>query len=195
MYRLLKRFVACTLIVTLLAIYLFWIFTKKHTKDNAYINTDLGLDPPQLYPVTESQIHQEKEEKCSFLSQDLIRLEGCPNSTIYIPLHPGDYDPCWQVVEANLSYGFSAFVDGRDRQPRIKVTIHKKKDVIRYWINIPANTRRWPNARLTLAHRLRRWPNVSPPLGQGIVFAGIFCVCRVILATLYTCVYNIMELH
>ena len=30
----------------------------------------------------------------------------------------------------------------------------------------PANTRRWPNVGLTLAHRLRRWPNISPTLGQ-----------------------------
>ena len=36
----------------------------------------------------------------------------------------------------------------------------------------PANTRRWPNAGLLLAHRLRRWTNNSPALGQRIVFAG-----------------------
>ena len=36
----------------------------------------------------------------------------------------------------------------------------------------PANTRRWSNTGLTLAHYLRRWPNVSPTLDQHLVFAG-----------------------
>ena len=36
----------------------------------------------------------------------------------------------------------------------------------------PANTRRWPNVGLILAHRLRRWPNINPTLGQRLVFAG-----------------------
>ena len=40
-------------------------------------------------------------------------------------------------------------------------------------VNIPANTTRWPNAGLMLAHRLRRWANISPALGQSVVFAGI----------------------
>ena len=39
---------------------------------------------------------------------------------------------------------------------------------------IPADTRRWSNVGLTLAHRLRRWPNVSPTLDQHLVFAGIW---------------------
>ena len=36
----------------------------------------------------------------------------------------------------------------------------------------PANTTRWPNAGLMLAHRLRRWANIKPALGQRVVFAG-----------------------
>ena len=36
----------------------------------------------------------------------------------------------------------------------------------------PANTRRWRNAGLMLAHRLRRWPNINLALGQRLVFAG-----------------------
>ena len=130
MYRLLKRFAVCTLILSLLVTYLLWIFIlerERHTEDNDYIDTDLGIDSPQLYPVTEPRIHKEKGDKCSFISQDSVPLEGCPNSTIYIPLHPGDYAPCWQVVEANLSYGFSAFVDERDREPRIKVIINTRR--------------------------------------------------------------------
>ena len=35
----------------------------------------------------------------------------------------------------------------------------------------PANTRRWPNAGLMLAHRLRRWANISPVLSDCVVFA------------------------
>ena len=37
----------------------------------------------------------------------------------------------------------------------------------------PASTRRCPNVGLMLAHRLRRWTNISPTLGQRLVFAGI----------------------
>ena len=33
-----------------------------------------------------------------------------------------------------------------------------------------SNTRRWPNAGLLLAHRLRRWANISPVLGYRVVF-------------------------
>ena len=33
-----------------------------------------------------------------------------------------------------------------------------------------SNTRRWPNVRLLLAHRLRRWANISPVLGYCVVF-------------------------
>ena len=40
--------------------------------------------------------------------------------------------------------------------------------------HIPANTTRWPNAGLMLAHCLRRWANISPALGQRIVFAAIW---------------------
>ena len=36
----------------------------------------------------------------------------------------------------------------------------------------PANTRRWHNVELTLAHCLRLWPNISPTSGQRLVFAG-----------------------
>ena len=36
----------------------------------------------------------------------------------------------------------------------------------------PENTRRWPNAGLMLAQRRRRWANISPTLGQRLVFAG-----------------------
>ena len=36
-----------------------------------------------------------------------------------------------------------------------------------------ANTKRWPNVGLMLAHRLRRWPNLSPTLGQRVVLAGL----------------------
>ena len=36
----------------------------------------------------------------------------------------------------------------------------------------PSNTRRWPNAGLTLAHCLRRWPNISLTLCQHLVLAG-----------------------
>ena len=34
------------------------------------------------------------------------------------------------------------------------------------------NTRRWPNAGLMLAHRMRRWPSIKPALVQRFVFAG-----------------------
>ena len=34
-----------------------------------------------------------------------------------------------------------------------------------------SNTRRWPNAGLVLAHRLRCWPNISPVLGYRVVFS------------------------
>ena len=33
-----------------------------------------------------------------------------------------------------------------------------------------SNTRRWPNAWLMLAHRLRDWANISPVLGYRVVF-------------------------
>ena len=33
-----------------------------------------------------------------------------------------------------------------------------------------SNTRRWPNAGLMLAHRLRRWPTINPVLGFRVVF-------------------------
>ena len=36
-----------------------------------------------------------------------------------------------------------------------------------------------PNVGLTLAHRLRRWPNISPTLGQRLVFAGCLLVASV----------------
>ena len=36
----------------------------------------------------------------------------------------------------------------------------------------PANTRRWTNVGLMLAHRLRRWANIKPTLIQRLVFAG-----------------------
>ena len=36
----------------------------------------------------------------------------------------------------------------------------------------PANTRRWTNADLMLAHRLRRWPNIKSALVQRLMFAG-----------------------
>ena len=36
----------------------------------------------------------------------------------------------------------------------------------------PANTTRWSNAGLMLARRRRRWDNISPVLGQRVVFAG-----------------------
>ena len=34
----------------------------------------------------------------------------------------------------------------------------------------PAHTRRWPNAGLIFAHRLRRWANISPVLGHCVLF-------------------------
>ena len=37
----------------------------------------------------------------------------------------------------------------------------------------PANTKRSPNAGLMLAHYLRRWTNISPALGQRLVFTGL----------------------
>ena len=37
--------------------------------------------------------------------------------------------------------------------------------------------RRWPNAGLLFAHRLRRWSNTKPMLGQCLMFAGS-CQCR-----------------
>ena len=36
----------------------------------------------------------------------------------------------------------------------------------------PGNTRRYSNAGLMLAHRLRRWSNISPASDQRLVFAG-----------------------
>ena len=39
-------------------------------------------------------------------------------------------------------------------------------------MHIISNTRRWTNAGLKLAHRLRRWPNINPALVQRLVFAG-----------------------
>ena len=35
-----------------------------------------------------------------------------------------------------------------------------------------ASMRRWPNAGLLLAHRLRRWANISPVLGYRVVFGA-----------------------
>ena len=35
---------------------------------------------------------------------------------------------------------------------------------------VPANTKRWPNVGLLLAHRLRRWPNIDSKSGQCLVF-------------------------
>ena len=49
---------------------------------------------------------------------------------------------------------------------------------------IPANTSRWPNVVLMLAHRVIRWPNINPTLGQRLVFAGITAV------KYYTSSYN-----
>ena len=43
--------------------------------------------------------------------------------------------------------------------------------IIVFPIYNPANTTRWPNAGLMLAHRLRRSANISPALGQHVVFA------------------------
>ena len=52
------------------------------------------------------------------------------------------------------------------------------------WVSLPvislrrflscrrSNTRRWPNAGLMLAHRLRRWSNISPVLGYRVVFGA-----------------------
>ena len=39
-----------------------------------------------------------------------------------------------------------------------------------------SNTRRWSNARLMLAHRLRRYPNISPVLGYRVVFGAMLNV-------------------
>ena len=36
----------------------------------------------------------------------------------------------------------------------------------------PASTRRWPIVGLTLDQRRGRWANVSPTVGQRLVFAG-----------------------
>ena len=38
--------------------------------------------------------------------------------------------------------------------------------------NIPANTRRGPNAGLMLGQRRRRWANINPALGPRLVLAG-----------------------
>ena len=35
-----------------------------------------------------------------------------------------------------------------------------------------SNTKRWPNAGLMLALRLRRWPSISPLLSYRVVFGG-----------------------
>ena len=40
----------------------------------------------------------------------------------------------------------------------------------------PANTRRWRNAGLMLAYRLRRWANISPALGYCVVFVTTLSV-------------------
>ena len=37
----------------------------------------------------------------------------------------------------------------------------------------PANTRRWTNVGLMVAHRLRRWATIKPTSGQRLVLAGI----------------------
>ena len=37
---------------------------------------------------------------------------------------------------------------------------------------IPVETRRWPGAVLMLVQYLRRWPNISPALGQCLLFPG-----------------------
>ena len=44
----------------------------------------------------------------------------------------------------------------------------------------PANTRRWPSAGLMLAQRRRRWVNISPALGQRLVFSGLTSRDRII---------------
>ena len=38
---------------------------------------------------------------------------------------------------------------------------------------IPTSTTDFPNAGLMLAQRRRRWANISPALGQRVVFDGI----------------------
>ena len=38
-----------------------------------------------------------------------------------------------------------------------------------------SNTRRWPNAGLLLAHRLRSWPSIKQALVQRFVFAVSLC--------------------
>ena len=38
-----------------------------------------------------------------------------------------------------------------------------------------ANTRPWPNAGLTLAHRLRRWPNFGPTPRVCWEIIGVLC--------------------
>ena len=60
----------------------------------------------------------------------------------------------------------------------IKCKIHGKTQFSQKRLSVgecsefPANTRRWSNAGLMLAHRLRRWANISPALGQRLVFTG-----------------------
>ena len=38
--------------------------------------------------------------------------------------------------------------------------------------NNPANTKRWPDVGLLLAHRLCRWTNIKTTLIKRLVFAG-----------------------
>ena len=53
------------------------------------------------------------------------------------------------------------------------------KDQCLLWqTNTSANTRRWLNVRLMLAHRLRRWTNINSTLGQHIVFPETFVTHR-----------------
>ena len=57
----------------------------------------------------------------------------------------------------------------------------------------PANTTRWPNAGLMLAHRLRLWANISPALrhvsclqGMGSSSIRVNTICLLSATTVYT---------
>ena len=44
--------------------------------------------------------------------------------------------------------------------------------------SIPVNNSHCPKAGLMLFHRLRRWPNITPALGQFLVFIGLGLLSR-----------------
>ena len=79
-------------------------------------------------------------------------------------------------ISKGMLYGI--MIKSHPQGPYTESLCPEKMGLLRFVIRwstdtIPANTTRWPNAGLMLAHRLRRWASINPALGQCLVFAGI----------------------